>query len=93
MDRRELSDDLIEAETADPSKIVELLKKFNINEYYERSFLISGNPSDTTVMTRYIELLRQHGLDIGKGNSEFGYRMPLPKGEVSQRNLYIFRRR
>ena len=32
------------------------------------------------------------GLDVGKGDCEFGYRMPLPNCEDNNRELIIFRR-
>lgn len=40
-----------------------------------------------------IEYFRENGLDIGKGNCEYGYKMPLPKEKNStDRELIIFRR-
>ena len=40
-----------------------------------------------------INLYQNAGLDLGKGNAEFGYRMPLPKPGENYRGLIIFRRR
>lgn len=93
MKRRELSDEVIEATEATTSEIVELLGRFNVGEYWERSFHVPNNPHDTTGMIRYIDRLRQRGLDIGKGDSQFGYKMPIPEKDASTRYLQIFRRR
>ena len=40
-----------------------------------------------------IKLYQNAGLDLGKGDAEFGYRMPLPKPGENYRELIIFRRR
>lgn len=40
-----------------------------------------------------IKLYKNAGLDLGKGDAEFGYKMPLPKPEENYRELIIFRRR
>ena len=99
MKRRELSDDIIdiiEAEEATPSNIVELLGKFNVGEYCEIPFRMPNNLQNTTAMMRYVERLKQNGLDIGKGDSQFGYKMPLPEKDlllIGTRYLQIFRRR
>ena len=41
----------------------------------------------------YIETLKQEGLDIGKGDAQFGYKMPIPEKDRSIRYLQVFRRR
>ena len=48
---------------------------------------------DTSAFQIGIRNLRRGGLDIGKGNAEYGYRMPIPKKDTNQRQLIIFRRR
>ena len=98
MKKRELSDDVLDiVEEPEPSEIVELLGKFNVGEYWERSFTFfhanNSNPHDTKSLMNYIQMLKQAGLDIGKGDYEFGYKMPVPEKDKSIRYLQIFRRR
>ena len=93
MQRRELSDNVVEClESTLPEKVA-LLSKFKVGEYWETWFNVSSNPQDTTQMTRYVEGLKQAGLDIGKGDSQFGFKMPLLEKDTSTRYLQIFRRR
>ncbi len=49
--------------------------------------------SDTSYFQGRIEALRRAGLDIGKGDAEYGYRMPVPKGGAKERHLIVFRRK
>ncbi len=49
--------------------------------------------SDTSYFQSYIERLRSAGLDIGKGDAEYGYRMPVPKRGANKRLLIVFRRK
>ncbi len=90
MKRRELSEDTMGVLNG---SLVELLSRFKVGEYWEKPFDISGNPQDTTAMMRYVDRLKQEGLDIGKGDAQFGYRMPLPEKNKSTRYLLIFRRK
>lgn len=90
MEERELSDDVIEITEATPKDVVRLLEKFNPNEYWEKHFQKTSN---TKLMMAYVEALRKNGLDIGKGNATFGYKMPLPDKDLYYRALRIFRRR
>jgi hypothetical protein len=92
MKKRELSDDIVLALEATPRETIELLDRFKVGEYWEKSFYHS-NLQDTTPMTEYIDMLRQSGLDIGKGDAQFGYKMPIPEPYKSTRYLQIFRRR
>jgi hypothetical protein len=41
---------------------------------------------------QYYNHLREYGLDIGKRNSQYGYKMPLPEKGIKQREIIIFRR-
>ncbi|MBT3642770.1 hypothetical protein HN604_03920 [archaeon] len=92
MERRELSDDVIEATESSPSETVELLEKFRVSECWEKPFR-QEDLQDTVPMMNYVNRLKQEGLDIGKGDAEFGYKMPLPKRDANSRYLQIFRRR
>ena len=97
MKRRELSDDILDATEPSPSQAVELLSQFNVGEYWETTFSVPRNPQDTAAMMRYIAMLKEAGLDIGKGDCQFGYKMPIPdKDEYAKhqvRSLQIFKRR
>ena len=86
---------------------VGLLKRLNVNEYvqipiqygfpasrdeehYPRNDL--KNPQ---ILERYVERLKDDELDIGHGDCEFGYKMPLPSKDemrLMKRDLIIFRR-
>lgn len=83
------------------------LGRLKAGEYVERNFQISPGAGfagidvkpqmqkkklDTRELTEYIEWLRKAGYDIGKGEAEFGYRMPLPGKNARKRTLVIFRR-
>ena len=74
-------------------EVAGLLGKLRPNEYYSRTFTLDGNINDTRPLERYISLLQEAGLKIGKGDLEYGYRMPIPKKDTNQRQLIIFRRR
>jgi len=93
MKRRELSDNIIEITESAPEEVAELLSRFNVGEYWEKYFYVPNDPRDTTEMIRYIESLRRGGLDIGKGDSQFGYKMPIPEKHTSTRQLQIYRRK
>lgn len=47
---------------------------------------------DTMPFQAAIKKYSNAGLNIGKGDSEFGYRMPLPSKDDAHRELIIFRR-
>ncbi|MBS3139008.1 hypothetical protein J4207_04860 [Candidatus Woesearchaeota archaeon] len=93
MKRRELSDNVIEATEATPAETVGLLGRFNVGEYWEKAFWVPDSPQNTTAMMKYRDRLKDEGLDIGKGDAQFGYKMPIPEGATSTRFLHIFRRR
>jgi len=92
MKRRELTDDIID-DDATLSRQVDLLDRFKVGEYFEVPFNVYDNPQDTTAMVKYVDQLKQAGLDIGKGDAQFGYKMPIPEKYTGFRNLQIFRRR
>lgn len=72
-----------------PKEVAEVLYHFKPGEYYEETFPASNNPAP---IENYIKNLERSGLDIGKGNAEFGYKMPLPEKGQLNRKLIIFRR-
>lgn len=63
----------------------EALEKMKPNQY--RKF-----DGSLKQLQRRIENLKEEGLDIGKGNCMYGYRLPLPKRLTDKRELIIFRR-
>lgn len=88
--------------------IIELLGRLRQGEYVENTFTIPKpddlagidvepqmrkNRLDTSGLMQYVKMLKDSGYNIGKGDSEFGYRMPLPKRKSNTRVLQIFRRR
>lgn len=74
---------------------VKILRKLKVNEYLEEEvrYREGENKNNTQPLTRYLEKLKEAGLDIGHGNCEFGYQMPLPNPRDISRKLIIFRRR
>ena len=68
---------------------VGLFQKFGPEESYEIGF----STSRSQYMQAYVDRLAKAGLDIGKGDSAFGYRMPLPEKGDTSRSLIIFRRK
>ncbi len=71
--------------------IAELLnEKLETNKFYSKTF--RDSPNVVNIMNNYIRGLKEGGLDIGKGDAEFGYQMPLELTEYQRRELRIFRR-
>jgi hypothetical protein len=67
-----------------------LLSTLEKGECYERGFPVQDG---LVPMHMYVDHLIEGGLEIGKGDAEFGYQMPKPGGRDSIRKLIIFRRR
>lgn len=67
-------------------------EKMKPNQYYIPKTL-PADFTDTSLFNNYIEALKSLGMDIGKGECEFGYKMPLPKKDEIRRELIIFRRK
>jgi len=72
----------------------EILKKYltKPNYCYVHGVYAVNNPN---AAMEYIEKLRQAGLDIGRGNCEFGFKIPIPEKNKYQtdRKVIIFKRR
>ena len=70
---------------------VELLEsRLGLGQCYKKSFPAGVN---TQRMQNYLGKLKENGLDIGKGDATFGYKMPLPEKGDARRDLVIFRRK
>lgn len=85
-----IKDGFLETEGT-PEEVVEWLQQ-NVNQsgqYWIRNFLKKDFPR----INSYIESLRRAGLEIGKGNAQYGYRLPLPTPYSPFRELQIFRRK
>ena len=83
--------DFLEAWTS-PRNLAEFLEKLQPGEKIASTFRVE-NPNDTRKMQRFVAGLRECGVDIGKGEAEYGFKMPLPEKDVYHRDLVIFRRR
>lgn len=100
MERSELSN-LINFEMGewDPEFHAKILRGLKIDQYWSKTFSLGSdferneNIMNTVPLLNYIKLLQEEGLDIGKGDTEFGYKMPIPPKEAYSRELQIFRRR
>ena len=95
MKKRELSDDIVDIMDHTGftlSEVIKLLDRFNIGEYCETFFQVLNDSGNTTEMIRYVNQLKEEGLDIGRGDAKFGYRMPIPEKRETKRYLQIFRR-
>lgn len=67
-------------------------EKMKPNQYY----VVKTMPPEivnTHIFNKYINALKSLGLDIGKGDCEYGYKMPLPEKGEEKRKLIIFKRR
>lgn len=71
---------------------IKLLKELPINEY---TIIASLSPSskDTPLFQEYLSRLRELGIDVGKGDAQYGFKMPIPKETDIERELIIFRRK
>ena len=67
-----------------------LTQNLGRDDFYKISYPTNQG---TVRMQAYVDGLQRAGLDIGKGDAEFGYRMPLPEKGQDTRDLIIFRRR
>lgn len=90
--------DFLEA-SAFPKDLAEFVLKLEPGEKITNNFLYFGgqNIKDTRKMQRFIEALREVGVDIGRGESPYGFKMPLPNPKAPDyqpgtRQLIIFRR-
>ena len=94
---RRLCRDIVTENEAEPAKAAELLLKFEIGEFWKLGFSFIGrnvHPNDTRRLEKYVDALRENGLDIVRGEEfEFGYKMPVPEKDATCRYLEIFRRK
>ena len=90
--------DFLEAENV-PAELAVFIKKLQPGEKITRNFLYD-NPStvkDITKLQSFLDNLREHGIDVGRGDAKYGFKMPLPNPKDPNynphtRELIIFRR-
>ena len=78
-----------------PKGYAEVLQRLNAGEYLPIPIIFqpqSMSIRDTRSIQSYVTSLNRLGLDIGKGDSEYGFKMPLPENGRNYRELVIFRR-
>jgi len=73
-----------------PINLVRFLKVDVTQPGQSHELLFNGRYEEP--MRRFVVSLREEGLDIGKKDSKYGYRMPLPKRDHDFRVLEIYRR-
>ena len=85
-------DMLLEGDRSDDPRILSgiLEAKMKPGQFYPVRFVSVHGPE---IMENYIRRLQENGLRIGRGDAEFGYKMPLPEKDSAYRQLVIFRRR
>jgi hypothetical protein len=71
--------------------VARTLEKIKVNEYLVVESLPAGE-NNTQKFQNVIAALEREGLEIGKGDAKYGYKMPLPKKYDDRRNLIVFRR-
>ena len=74
-----------------PRIMIELLQYLPPGEYLP-VYQMKASERNTRPFENYINALRREGLDVGRGDAEYGFKMPLPKNEQEFRDLIIFRR-
>ena len=73
-------------------RFYKISEKMKPNQYYIPDTM-PAEITNTYIFNKYINALKSLGLDIGKGDCEYGYKMPLPEKGESMRELIIFRRK
>jgi hypothetical protein len=71
---------------------IKILKRLEKDNYF-RIKKLPAREKNITPFLEYIELLKNFNLDIGKGECEYGYQMPLVEKGKPYRYLKIFKRR
>jgi len=85
-------DDILSLVKFDAKGTHKIAKKMKVNNYFVAQTMSAQN-KDTIYFQTYIDELKGEGMDIGKGEAEYGYKMPLAEKGESRRELIIFRRR
>lgn len=76
-----------------PEEKVNILEKMASKTKVFIPHMISNPKKAVQIFEEEIKKLKDAGLDIGKGNAEYGYKMPLPeKDKPPHRRLLIYKR-
>jgi hypothetical protein len=67
-----------------------IANNLKVNQYFIAE-TVSLEIFATNYFDKYLNELKSFGLDIGKGDCEYGYKMPLPEKGEEKRKLIIFR--
>ncbi len=74
----------------------EVLRRLNTGEYLPIRFSLGDmrvrDIRDTRYLQAYVQALNRNGLNVGRGDAEYGFKMPTPENEDNRRELVIFRR-
>lgn len=85
-------EDIVNLSESDMEGILAIANNLKVNQYFVAK-IVSPEIFATNYFERYINELKIEGLDIGKGDCEYGYKMPLPEKGEERRELIIFRRK
>lgn len=86
------SDDIFNLVEGGLEGTYEILKKMNKNQY----LVVETLPievKNTDKFSKVMDELKNYGLDIGRGDCEYGYKMPLPSKGDDRRKLIVFKRK
>lgn len=72
-------------------KRIDLIKELRKGEYFMVQAM-SARSTNIDIFNNEVERYHEKGLDVGKGDAEFGYKMPLPEKGDKDRELIFFRR-
>jgi hypothetical protein len=67
-----------------------ILRNLAVGESYELPAFLSEYGEQP--LHNYVQRLREIGLNIGRGDAEYGFKMPMPEKGAGRRKLIIFRR-
>ena len=76
--------------TGDARDAIKIIERLTPNQ--EIAIYSNRKAEGTRPLEEYLERLKEADLDVAKGTSKCGFRMPLPPRGVEQRDLIIFRR-
>jgi hypothetical protein len=85
-------DDFINSVELGIEGIYNLAQNLKANQYFIAR-IVSPKLFAANYFDKCLNELKSLGLDIGKGDSEYGYKMPLPEKREDERKLIIFRRK
>ena len=85
--------DWMEGKRDDKIRVLRKLKVSQGTIVINSRYNLNRKIDDVKFLNSQIRQYQNNGLDLGKGDAEFGHRMPLPEPGENYRELIIFRRR